>query len=157
MAVDYETIKVSVGTPSAKWRLIGNDDPFGDEYDCPMEDIVMGDISSVELASTIDSLAGIGTGSHYALFLKKLSYVMAGKDRIRWLSRCLHVHESDIVRECNDVLRSKLPYGSHGDDAMAFTLAVDGSDPYLCSDVCYAASRRIKWLVSRLEKYHIQC
>lgn len=145
-----------IGTPAAMWRVNGDVDPFGNTYDCQMSELTMGDIDTATLAIMIGIYAGVDRSNTDA-FLKQLSYIYAGKDRLRWLSRRLHEHETETVRECNNVQRSNLPYGTFGDDAMAFTLAVDGNNTENGYDVCKAAEKRLKWLSSKLEKYDVQC
>lgn len=69
-------------TVAAKWRENGEQDPFGDRYDCEREQLVGGDMTDDELAN--------------AQFLARghLELQTAVKDRIRWLSRRLAKYES---------------------------------------------------------------
>lgn len=87
-------------TPAAKWRENGEEDPFGERYNCDRNDLPLGDLTDDELANEVflhgnenpcirDVIANI----------KKMPivYLTAAKERIRWLSRKLVKAEQSIA------------------------------------------------------------
>ncbi|UKA04638.1 hypothetical protein [Photobacterium damselae] len=153
---DMANETVSCSTPAAKWRELGESDPFGDRYNCPMSELVSGNIDTPTLAMMIGACVSTDMKDQCDLIIM-LPYMMAGKERLRWCSRRLHELESDIVRESNNAQRSGLLFGYYSDDAMAFNLAVDGNDSKRGYDICKAAEQRLNWLASQLKKYNIEC
>jgi hypothetical protein len=81
-------------TPAAHWRVKGQDDPHGDRYLCPREDLIGGDFTDDELANS--------------LYLDPISpNLEAGKDRIRWLSRRVaHQELQQAIVASEDELRT---------------------------------------------------
>ncbi len=82
-------IKMS-DTPSAKWKIEGKEDPFGTTYNCKRSDLGMGDLTDDEMANAVflygdknPSIQQLMDGS----VKMGMVYLMAAKDRIRWLSR----------------------------------------------------------------------
>ena len=141
----------SLGTPSAMWKRLGGDDPHGDDYDCPRQELALGNMGSCCLADRLLLFLDYSENVDYRL--SKLNYIMSIKDRIRWLSRILSGLESEIVREANNVARGWQLMGSYSDDALAYAVAVDGNHRDIGKDICLAAVSRIHWLVGRISKY----
>jgi hypothetical protein len=83
-------------TPAAKWREEGRPDPHGDRYDCERSELAMGYLTDDEMANAVylhgdsgPSVAALMSGA-----LPGSAYLVAAKDRIRWLSRRLEAAES---------------------------------------------------------------
>jgi hypothetical protein len=87
-------------TPAAKWRENGDEDPFGERYNCDRNDLPLGELTDCELANEVflhgnenpcirDVIANI----------KKMPivYLTAAKERIRWLSRRLTKAEQSLA------------------------------------------------------------
>ena len=129
------------GTPSSRWAANGEPDPHGNTYDCERAELTMGDFTDDELANAVflhgnerPSLADMGAGR-----LPAIAYLMAAKDRIRWLSRRLASTGSTaepvssyidrlgerIERGMSDVERFGV-HGSHG--KYMHDLAVEAKD-----------------------------
>lgn len=88
--------RVRLGTPGARWAVIGEPDPHGTRYDCERAALVMGDLTDDELANAVfmhgnerQTMAELIGGATPAI-----AYLTAAKDRIRWLSRALAAAES---------------------------------------------------------------
>jgi len=80
------------GTPSSRWSENGEGDPHGDTYNCERAELAMGDLSDDEMANAVFlygdkqlSVAELMSGVKPPIL-----YLMAAKDRIRWLSRQLN-------------------------------------------------------------------
>ena len=72
----------SLATPAAKWRVNGEPDPFGIQYDKERAKLPKGDLTDDELAN------GMFCCDH-RVDLESIVWLTAGKERIRWLSRAL--------------------------------------------------------------------
>lgn len=69
-------------TPTHDWT----EDPHGDRYDCKRSDLYMGEL-------TDDALANACYICNHRTSLDSINYLVAVKDRIRWLSRQLIIAE----------------------------------------------------------------
>jgi len=69
-------------TPAAKWRVNGEEDPFGIQYDVERAKLPKGDLTDDELANAMFCC-------NHRVDLDSIVWLTAGKDRIRWLSRAL--------------------------------------------------------------------
>jgi hypothetical protein len=67
----------ALGTPAAKWRVLGHTDPHMTRYDCERGHLLMGNLTDDEIANAV------------YLNNNDLATLTAAKDRIRWLSRQL--------------------------------------------------------------------
>jgi hypothetical protein len=84
--------KGDAGTPSSRWAANGEPDPHGTHYDCERAALAMGDLTDDELANAVflhgdtkPSMADLVSGKA----MLPGAYLLAAKDRIRWLSRKL--------------------------------------------------------------------
>lgn len=133
----------SVGTPAAQWRLNGEADPFGLQYECQVDELTLGQFSNNELAARLRNLWSEG--------FMMIGVITAVKERIRWLSRRLYELEGDEGRTENNLSRSELLMGDKTDDELA-NLAFMEADAFTAraTDFQKAGAERIEWLVGRL-------
>lgn len=79
---DGRTSEAPAATPAAYWRLAGEPDPHADLLDLQRAQLPMGDLTDDNLANAVflfDHRSGLGG----------IAYLIAAKERIRWLSRAL--------------------------------------------------------------------
>lgn len=79
-------------TPSAKWRENGDPDPHGNHYNCERAQLALGDMTDDELANALFIHGDIVPPIEDVIAGKAkmpITYLTAGKERIRWLSRRL--------------------------------------------------------------------
>lgn len=86
-----EKVKASQPTPSSRWAANGEPDPHGNRYDCERAALAMGYMSDDELANEvfIKGDRNLTFAEMTAGELPASSYLLAARDRIRWLSRAL--------------------------------------------------------------------
>jgi hypothetical protein len=85
---------VPTSTPSAEWRAKGEADPHSNHYDCERAQLTLGKLTDDELANgiymnydhepSIEDTLNRKEGVH-----RRIVWMTAGKERIRWLSRAL--------------------------------------------------------------------
>jgi len=81
-------------TPAAEWRVKGEADPHGTQYDCERAALTLGNLTDDDLANgaymnydvrmSLDELMNPKPGKHMPIV-----WMTAVKERIRWLSRAL--------------------------------------------------------------------
>lgn len=118
-------------TPFARWRELGEPDPFGSQYQRGRE-LAYGHISDAALAG------GLNTG---------IGMLTAGKERIRWLSRRLYSLSEDP--DVYGPRRAELRSGELTDDELANAFFLHET-PYL-----EAARERIRWLSEEITKIEV--
>ncbi len=87
-------------TPSSRWAEAGNPDPHGTQYACERAALAMGHLTDDELANEV-FIKGDRKLSYTEMVAGELpasAYLLAAKDRIRWLSRSLAAREPVVVR-----------------------------------------------------------
>ncbi len=86
-----EKVKATQATPSSRWAANGEPDPHGNRYDCERAALAMGNLTDDELANEvfIKGDRNLTFAEMTAGELPASAYLLAAKDRIRWLSRAL--------------------------------------------------------------------
>lgn len=80
----------AAATPAAKWREKGEVDPHGTSYDIERAQLALGHLSDDELANSVFLQGGDRSSELLAGRARMpIIYLIAGKERIRWLSRAL--------------------------------------------------------------------
>lgn len=90
---------VSMMTPAAEWREQGKPDPHGGRYDCERAGLILGKLTDDELANAV-FMHGDKPLNVAAVLAGEPSphcYLVAAKDRIRWLSRRTVKLEAEIA------------------------------------------------------------
>lgn len=88
-------------TPAAEWRVNGESDPHGDQYNCQREELTMGDWSDDALANAVFLYGNVVPDFQLVIEGKAkmpITYLTAAKDRIRWLSRRTVALEAEVTR-----------------------------------------------------------
>lgn len=99
---------MSQHTPAAKWRVNGEPDPFGSNYDCERHELTKGDLTDDEMANMVFMEPHIGN-------------LQAAKDRIRWLSRQtvrLETSNNELLKVINEVQEDLLLRAERDDDGL---------------------------------------
>lgn len=122
-------------TPFAKWRENNDEDPHSDSYDQDVKFLAYGDFSHEVVAQSL-----ISDPSKILFF----TWVMAGKDRLRWLSRKLY----SLNKNHQEINRSRatLLLGHLTDDELANKFFLTESMEDL-----KAGRERILWLNDRIQ------
>lgn len=126
---------MTVSTPFAKWRELGEQDPHGERYNQGVEVIASPQHCSELVA--ISLITGRG--------LMFIVWLTAGKERLRWLSRKLYKMTNDHQRVNEH--RAKLTRGDLTDDELANAFFLSESNEDL-----QAGHDRIMWLLSEIKK-----
>lgn len=79
-------------TPAANWRVNGEPDPHGRQYECERAALPYGDHTDDELANAVFLC-------DHRSSLDSIGYLMAAKDRVRWLSRALEAATAKATGE----------------------------------------------------------
>lgn len=90
-------------TPASRWAERGEPDPHGTTYDCERAALAHGQLTDDELANAVYLC-------DHRTSLESPGYLMAAKDRIRWLSRRLAADRQDdsLLRCAHDQLKTRL-------------------------------------------------
>jgi hypothetical protein len=123
-------------TTFAKWRDNNEHDPHGDHYDQGVERLAYGHHSNEVIAQAL--VTGVS-----AMFF--ITWLTAGKERLRWLSRKLH-SLTDDHKGINEY-RATLLLGHLTDDELANTFYLSESTEDL-----KAGRERILWLSDRIKR-----
>lgn len=94
-------------TPAAQWRIDGEADPHGEQFNCKRKDLACGHLTDDQMANAVFMQPHIGN-------------LQAAKDRIRWLSR-----KSEKLEQSNKELLEALTTISNmcvGDQALGYRL-----------------------------------
>lgn len=83
-----------VATPAASWRVNGEPDPHGTQYDCKRAELTLGKLTDDELANGVFMNADQPMDIARMLardpaYHPPIVWLTAAKERIRWLSRAL--------------------------------------------------------------------
>ena len=87
-----EVEQVPNETPSARWRIKGEEDPHPDLINKERSELLMGNLTDDEMANEVFMYGNARPSPHELLAgtaKPAIAYLQAAKDRIRWLSRKL--------------------------------------------------------------------
>ena len=128
--------KMTESTPFAKWRENNEPDPHGEHYSKGDKQIAYGHYPSEVIATAL---------VHNVSDMLFISWLTAGKEHLRWLSRKLHRLTND--HKAINEKRALTSLGHLTDDELANTFYLSESLEDL-----KAGRDRILWLIDRIKE-----